>query len=106
MRILLDESIPARLGSLLTGHHIATVQGRGWAGIKNGRLLLLASTDFDVFLTADRGIEFQQNLATLPVSILVVIARTNRLADIAPLVPAILRTLESIQPRTIGRIGG
>ena len=106
MRILLDESVPGRLGSLLIGHQSVTVQERGWAGVKNGRLLLLASPEFDVFLTADRGIEFQQNLASLPIAVEVVISKTNRMADMALHVPAILQAMQTIQPRTLNRVGG
>ena len=60
MRILLDESVPGRLGSLLVGHATNSVQRKGWAGIKDGRLLALAAAEFDVLLTADKGIEYAQ----------------------------------------------
>ena len=89
MRILLDESVPGRLGTLLTGHSTITVQGRGWTSIKNGKLLALAADEFDVLLTADKGMEYQQNLATLPISILVVLARSNRIEDLAAAVTAL-----------------
>ena len=58
MRILLDESVPGRLGSLLVGHATNSVQRKGWAGIKSGRVLALAAAEFDVLLTADKGIDF------------------------------------------------
>ncbi len=89
MRILLDEDLPRRLGALLVGHEVATVQRNGWAGIKNGRLLSLAGASFDVFLTA------------LPIAVLVVVAMSNRIEQLEPLVPAILRALRDIQPRTL-----
>ena len=104
MRILLDESVPGRLGSLLTGHSVATVQRKGWASIKNGKLLALAAGEFDVLLTADKGMEYQQNLATLPVSILIVLARSNRLEDLAAGVPVILSALAELQPRTLRKV--
>ena len=104
MRILLDESVPARFGSLLKGHASVTVQRRGWASIKNGKLLALAADEFDVLLTADKGMEYQQNLATLPVAILIVLARSNRMEDLAPAVPAILSALAEIPPRTLRKI--
>ena len=75
MRILLDESVPSRFGALLVGHSAVTVQGRGWANIQNGRLLALAAGEFDVLLTADKGMAYQQNPATLPVSIHVLYGR-------------------------------
>jgi predicted nuclease of predicted toxin-antitoxin system len=64
MRILLDEDIPRRLAALLVGHEVSTVQRSGWSGVKNGRLLGLAAAEFDVFLTMDSDLEFQQNLST------------------------------------------
>lgn len=104
MRILLDESVPGRLGRLLAGHSTMTVQRRGWASVKNGRLLALAAGEFDVILTADKGMEYQQNLATLPVSILIVLARSNRIDDLAAAIPAILSALEALPPRTLRKI--
>ena len=105
MRILLDESVPGRLGSLLTGHSAVTVQRRGWASIRNGKLLALAAGEFDVLLTADKGMGDQQNLAALPVSILTVIAPSNRLEDLAAAVAANLATLaEPPPPRTLRRV--
>ncbi|MCY7287855.1 MAG: DUF5615 family PIN-like protein [Cryobacterium sp.] len=106
MRILLDESVPSRLSALLTGHEAVSVQRRGWAGIKNGKLLALAATEFDVLLTADKGIEFQQNLATLPIAVLIVLAHSNRLQDMAPAVPIILKALAELPPCTLRRISG
>ena len=100
MHILLDESVPGRFGSLLTGHTPVTVQRRGWTSIKNGKLLVLAAGEFDVLLTADKGMEYQQNLATLPVAILIVLDRSNRMEDLAPAVPAILAALAELPPRT------
>jgi predicted nuclease of predicted toxin-antitoxin system len=105
MRILLDESVPGKFGAYLPGHECISVQRQGWASIKNGKLLALAATaDFDVLLTADKGMEYQQNLATLPVSILIVLARSNRINDLALAVPKILAALPEMQPRTLLKI--
>ena len=104
MRILLDESVPSRLGPLLTGHSSISVQRRGWASIKNGKLLALAAGEFDVLLTADKGMEYQQNLANLPVAILIVLTRSNRMEHMAPAVPRILEALENLQPRMLTKI--
>ncbi len=87
MRILLDEDLPLRLGKHLVGHSAETVSRCGWAGVKYGRLLALAATRFDVFLTMDQNLEFQQNLATLPVAVLVIDAVSNRIMHLEPLVP-------------------
>lgn len=104
MRILLDESVPGRLGPLLTGHTSITVQRKGWASIKNGKLLALAAGEYDVLLTADKGMEYQQNLATLPVAILIVLARSNRIEDVAAAVPAILAALAVLPPKTLRKV--
>lgn len=66
MRVLLDEQLPRHLARELTGHTVRTVQQEGWAGFKNGELLQRAADGgFDVFLTADQNLQFQQNLAGL-----------------------------------------
>ena len=104
MRILLDESVPERLGPLLTGHTWGSVRQRGWKGVKNGKSLAAASADFDVLLTADKSMEFQQNLAQLPMCILIMLARSNRVEDLAQVVPAALRELNHLQPRTLRKV--
>lgn len=106
MRVLLDESLPRALGSRLVGHEAATVAECGWSGIKNGKLLALAATRFDVFLTADQNLEFQQNLDTLPIAVLVLVVKTNRIESVGPLVPGLLSALEDIEPRTLRQIAG
>ena len=104
MRILLDEDLPRRLGALLVGHEAVTVQRAGWSGIKNGKLLALAGTKFDVFLTMDGGLEFQQNLTTLPVAVLIIEALSNRMEHLEPLVPEILKEINHIPPRALLRL--
>ena len=104
MRILLDESVPERLGDLLSPHQCSSVRRQHWAGLKNGKLLAVAAEHFDVLLTADKNMEFQQNLTTLPVAIVVMRAHNNRLEALAELVPALLRSLEHLQPRTLVKV--
>lgn len=104
MRILLDESVPEKLGRLLVGHTCSTVQRQGWTSAKNGKLLALAKDHFDLLLTADKGMEYQQNQETLPVAILVVRASSNRLEDLVRALPAILAALEEIPPRTLRKV--
>jgi predicted nuclease of predicted toxin-antitoxin system len=105
MRILLDESLPRDLKGLLANHEAQTVALAGWSGIKNGKLLSLAATAYDVFLTADRNIEFQQNLAKLPVSIMVMVLNNNRIETIVQLLPEVLVALELIEPKTFTKVG-
>lgn len=104
MRILLDEDLPRRLGALLLGHEPVTVQRAGWSGIKNGKLLALAGVRFDLFLTMDGGLEFQQNLSTLPGAVLIIEALSNRMEHLEPLVPALLTSLTEMQARTLRRL--
>ena len=106
MRVLLDESLPEPLAGLLTGHAVRTVAGMKWKRLANGELLRRAAADFDVVLTADQNIEFQQNLKTLPVAVVVLVAPSNRLESLEPLTPEVLRVLQSIQPGTLVRVGG
>jgi hypothetical protein len=73
--------------------------------LKNGALLTQAANSFDVVLTADQNIEFQQNLAKLPVAVVVLVANTNRLESLEPLVPKLLHVLAALRPRTLQRVG-
>ena len=77
----------------------------GWSGKENGELLRLAAGSFDVLLTADRNLEHQQNLTTLPIAVVVLVAPTNRIESLAPLVPESLRRLPTLAPRRLVQIG-
>ena len=105
MRILLDEDVPRRLAPLLIGHEVTTVPQAGWAGLKNGNLLALAGSRFDLFVTMDRNIEFQQNLATLPVAVLIIVAASNRMQHLVPLLPDILAALTDLPARSLRKVG-
>ena len=105
MRLLLDESLPWRLARLLDGHEVASVQRAGWTGVKNGELLKLAAAEYDAFITTDQNLQYQQNLATLPLAVFVLAARSTALVDLAPLVPELLQQLTAHQARTLVRIG-
>ena len=65
----------------------------GWAGIKNGQLLALAEGEFDVFITVERNLSFQQNLSQFNIAIIVLQSQSNRLADLKPLIPKVLANL-------------
>jgi hypothetical protein len=96
VRLLLDECIDRRLSRDLVGHEVKTVPQMGWAGIKNGELLTLAEKEFDVFITVDRNLSFQQNLPKFNIAVLVLHAPSNRLADLSPLAPKILSMLPTL----------
>jgi len=104
VRLLLDECVPRPLGRELVGHQVATVQQQGWAGISNGELLVLAAPEFDVFLTVDQGIPFQQNLASLDIAVVSMVARSNDISDLRPLIPQVLEVLNSARPGTFTRV--
>lgn len=104
MKVLLDESVPKALGFELEGHFVRTVQVMGWSGLSNGRLLaVMAENAFEVLITCDQNIEYQQN-AALPVALIVLIAPDNRVPTILSLAPALRKALGSILQGQIVRI--
>ena len=105
MRVLLDENLPHDLASELVGHDVVTVQGLGWAGIKNGELLQRATDKIDAFLTMDRNIEHQQQIGVLSFGIVLIRAQSNRMQDLRPLVSDVLGALGQVKPGKIQRIG-
>jgi hypothetical protein len=99
MRILLDECVPRPLLRELSMHDVHTVPEMGWSGTRNGQLLAaMAAAGFEVFLTVDQNLQFQQNLATSSVATIVLCAVSNRLADLLPLMPRVHTVLSSIRP--------
>ena len=104
MKVLLDECLDRRLAKDFPQHTVATVPQMGWAGVKNGALLRKAEQAFEVFITVDQNLTFQQSLPTLKIAIIVLKAKTNRLLDIRPMVPQIEAVLADATPGTIIRI--
>jgi len=105
VNILLDECLDWRLGRELPGHNVSTVQDMGWGGIKNGRLLALAQAQFDVFVTADRNLFFQQNLARSSLAVVVLEAESIRLIHTRPLMARLLPLLPTLKAGQVVRIG-
>ena len=81
MRLLLDESVPVRLRRALPGHTVKTGVKMGWSGFKNGGLLAVAATNFDALITVDKNRPYQQNLKNLPLTVVLLDARSNELGD-------------------------
>ena len=106
MRVLLDECLPRRLKIDLAEHEVRTAQEEGWAGLKNGALLQAAAGRFDVLLTVDRNVEFQQNLRGLSIGVLAMAVPSNRLIDIRPLMAQVRRSLSKVRPGQVLRLGG
>ncbi len=98
MRLLHDECVDRRLAHDISGHEVSTVHGLGWAGDRNGALLARAAGHFDVFVTVDRNLAFQQRIEALPFAVLILRARTNRLVDLRPLVPMLLHVVPGLLP--------
>jgi predicted nuclease of predicted toxin-antitoxin system len=106
MKLLLDECLPRRLKSTLSGHECQTVPEAGFAGKKNGELLLLAEAGgFEVFVTIDRGIEYEHSLRKRNIAVILIRARSSRLADLLPHVPQMLQILPTIQIGALVQVG-
>jgi predicted nuclease of predicted toxin-antitoxin system len=101
LRILLDENLDWRLRRELPGHTVESVPLIGWAGLTNGELLAHAERRFDVLITMDEGLAHQRNLAKHKIAVLVLHARSNRLADTRPLMAKVLALLGTITPGNV-----
>jgi hypothetical protein len=105
MRILIDECVDQRLRNHFPGYDCHTARHAGFGGLKNGELLNAAeAAKFDVLLTVDRGIEYQQDLYRRNIALIILQAKSNRLKDLLPHIPACLERLHSIRPGQIVRI--
>jgi predicted nuclease of predicted toxin-antitoxin system len=93
MRILLDECLPKKLKKDIIGHDVQTVPGMGWAGKKNGELLPLAENHFDIFITADQNLQYQQNLKERDITIFVLKAPNSRYETLRLLIPNLLEKI-------------
>jgi hypothetical protein len=106
MRVLIDECIPKRIKSNFIGHECQTVPQAGFAGKRNGELLVLAEeAGFDVLLTVDKGMPYQQNLSSRKIALLIVRSRSNEIDDLLPHVPACLQALQSIKTGELVWVG-
>ena len=98
MKLLLDECLPRKLKREFTGHEIFTIDEAGFKGLKNGVLIKSASElNFEVLISVDKNIEHQQNKVKLPLAILVLSAKNNRIESLLPLIPKALEILEVIK---------
>ena len=102
MRILLDECVPWPMHRLLTNHSCTNVQAQGWGGIKNGELLRLAENDFELFITSDQNIRYQQNLAGRNIAVLEL--STNDIERIEAAASLIQEAVERIEPIEFERL--
>jgi len=105
VRILLDECLPRRLEGDLAGHDTSTVPEMGWASKRNGELLALAEKTFDVFLTVDRNLSFQNDVHRFAIAVVVMYAAGNKLSQLRPLVPELLVALGAVAPGQVVPVG-
>ncbi len=104
MRILLDECVPTRFAREIAGHEVRTVPSMGWASMENGALLALASGQFDVFLTTDQRLSYQQTVSNFSIAVVVLVARRNKLEFLLPLLPELRRVLGLVEPGQVYRV--
>lgn len=105
-RVLLDESVPHDFVAAIKGHMVATVQKLGWAGMKNGALLRAAhAAGWEVLVKVDRRMESQQNVPASGMALVVLRARSTRVPDLLPLMPALLAALPSARAGTVTHVG-
>ncbi len=97
MKVLLDECVPRPLKHDFVDHDIDHVTEVGWSSIKNGKLLGLAfGAGYEVLITTDQNLKYQQNLRNFKIGIIVLIAKSNRIDDLQPLVPEALNVMKGI----------
>ena len=102
MRVLLDENLPRKLKECFSSEiEVVTVQERGWSGMKNGALLRAAAEEFDLFLSMDAGIAYQQNLQGMPIGVVLLSAPSNQFHHLLPLMPRVNAALANVQPGDI-----
>lgn len=95
MNILLDECTPRVVKKCLSHLAIRTVQEMNWSGVKNGELLKLAEQQFDVFITTDKNLRYQQNLARIQLA--VILLPSNQVPVVIALLPTIEKAVKAIQ---------
>ncbi len=105
MRVLLDECLPKKLKFEIDAEYVKTVPEAGWASKQNGELLRLAEQSFDVLITNDQNMEHQQRIESFDLAFVVLVAPTNDIVDLLPLIPGVNKALKSIKPGTIEYIG-
>lgn len=105
MKVLLDECVDWRLLRDLVGHEVQTARQMGWSEVKNGELLRLAGAQFDVLVTVDRNLSFQNRITAIPLAVIVLCAQTNRLADLRALVPDLLNAIAGSAKGAVVHVG-
>jgi hypothetical protein len=105
MRVLLDECVTRYLKRDFSGHEVFTADEAGLKGLKNGRLLQAVSGRFDVLVTVDQNLQYQQNLSAYALAIVVLKARRSTYPVLKPLMPELLQRLETVKPGEVVVVG-
>jgi len=105
VKVFVDECVDWRLARDIVGHEVKTARQIGWSTIENGELLALAEKEFDVFVTVDRNLSFQQHLPAFTIAVIVLRAVSNRLADLQPLVPELLASIPEAKRGAVSYVG-
>jgi hypothetical protein len=106
VKVLLDECVDWRLLRDIVGHEVKTARQMGWSTTKNGELLAVAAKEFEVFVTVDRNLSFQQQVPAFGIAVIVLRAKSNRLSDLRPLVPQLLACIPVAKAGTVTYVGG
>jgi hypothetical protein len=107
LRILIDESLPIALAPEFPGHDVTTVRAQRWLGLRNGVLLRAAVREgFDVIVTADKALRYQQNLSAIGIAVILLTRVHNRMLELRPLVPLVLIALETVRKGELIEIKG
>jgi hypothetical protein len=106
IKLLLDENLPHNLRTEILGHEVFTVSFMGWSGVENGELLQKAAeASFDALITNDRGLEYEQAQAALPLAVVILLVSSNTIETIRPLYPALGEALKSLSPKNLVKVG-
>nr|VFJ70112.1 MAG: hypothetical protein BECKDK2373B_GA0170837_12672 [Candidatus Kentron sp. DK] len=99
-KVLLDECVDSKFARHITGYEVQTVRGAGWDSLRNGDLLHLAQADFDLLVTTDRSLIYQQNLPKFDIAVIVLMAKSNNVHELLPFAPKLLDAIPTIEPGT------
>jgi hypothetical protein len=105
LKVLLDECVDARFAPHVTGFDTQTVLAKGWSGISNGKLLALAQAEFDVFVTVDKNLSFQQHLPKFSIAVILIHCKSNRVQDLLSLLPELLEAIPKAPKSQVSHVG-
>ena len=104
MKILIDENVSHDFRKILSGHDVSSVQYMGWSGVKNGKLLELAENHFDILLTLDTGLIYENNFSNRKIAVITLVSKYVKITDLMPLIPQLLLEISRIKPGKVVNI--